>query len=144
MLCMRKPIKKGCCLYWHFLGNVCTCSNGVAETGVGCPVKGEAKCESCNAGWAINSAKTECIRTCEYCRIHESRQKLSAPVIHLEFHVVANACPCVRSLFAANTCTCKNGVAQTGADCSVNGAANCAFCMTGWTINHNKTECIRT
>ena len=43
----------------------------------------------------------------------------------------------------ANGCTCKNGVAESGANCPVNGAVKCASCNTGWRINHAKTECIR-
>lgn len=45
------------------LGNICTCENGVAQTGVGCVVSGAAKCQSCNTGFTTNHARTECIRT---------------------------------------------------------------------------------
>ena len=41
-----------------------------------------------------------------------------------------------------NTCTCNNGVAETGAGCSVNGAARCKSCKTGWTITTARTKCI--
>ena len=47
-----------------FVGNVCTCDNGVPPTGVYCPVNGAVKCESCNAGWTINDARSQCTRTC--------------------------------------------------------------------------------
>ena len=43
-----------------------------------------------------------------------------------------------------NICTCENGVAPTAASCPVNGAAECVSCNTGWTINNERTECIRT
>lgn len=43
-----------------------------------------------------------------------------------------------------NTCVCKHGVAQLGVYCPVNGAANCLSCNTGFTINSDNTECIRT
>ena len=45
------------------VGNVCTCKNGVAETGAHCPVGGGAKCLVCNAGWTVNRARTACLRT---------------------------------------------------------------------------------
>ena len=48
------------------VGNVCRCENGVAQTGVGCPMHRIAKCESCNVGWTINYDKSKCIRTYEY------------------------------------------------------------------------------
>ena len=37
-----------------------------------------------------------------------------------------------------------NGVAQTGVNCAVNGASKCLVCNVGFTINHGKTQCIRT
>ena len=43
-----------------------------------------------------------------------------------------------------NTCVCKNGVGQTGAGCPAIGAEKCASCDAGFTINHEKTKCIRT
>ena len=46
-----------------FAANVCTCANGVAETGALCLTNGAAKCKSCDAGWAIDDAKTKCICT---------------------------------------------------------------------------------
>ena len=42
----------------------------------------------------------------------------------------------------ATTCTCKNGVGATGTDCPVYGAAKCAACNHGFTVNHARTECI--
>lgn len=45
-------------------GNVCTCPNGVAQAGAGCPVHGGAKCVSCNRGWTANPSRTECLRAC--------------------------------------------------------------------------------
>jgi len=44
---------------------------------------------------------------------------------------------------ADNSCTCQNGVAQTGVECSVDGAARCMSCNTGWTANLDRTQCIR-
>ena len=50
---------------------MCTCKNGVGETDGGCPVDGAAKCKSCNAGYKMNTERTECIRTfsrIDYCK----------------------------------------------------------------------------
>merc|ERR1712072_392104 len=41
----------------------------------------------------------------------------------------------------ANTCTCANGVAKTGAECTTDGASMCASCSTGYTINDAATAC---
>ena len=114
------------------VGNICTCKNGVAETGVGCPVDRTSKCMSCNTGWTINLARTACLCTCAYFRMYGQ-----LPI----------ACVCVtycNCRFAVNVCTCNNGVAQTGVNCLTNGAAKCVSCNTGWTINQARTECIRT
>lgn len=46
---------------------------------------------------------------------------------------------CAHHFCAGNTCTCSNGVAQTGADCPVDGASKC---HTGWSMNSAETECI--
>ena len=108
-------------------GNSCTCENGVAQTGVHCPTNGVAKCASCNPGWTINHEKTKCIRTYP-CSCVELQQQRSAPLI----------CLC-----AVNTCTCKNGLAQTGEHCPANGAAKCASCNAGFHMNEAKTECAR-
>jgi len=43
-----------------------------------------------------------------------------------------------------NTCVCKNGVGQTGAGCPAIGAEKGASCDAGFTINHERTKCIRT
>ena len=51
------------CSCFHSAANVCTCKNGVAQTGEGCPVDAMAKCQSCHIGWTLNHAKTDCIRT---------------------------------------------------------------------------------
>ena len=48
------------------------------------------------------------------------------------------------SFLTGNTCTCTNGVPETGADCPVNGAPKCASCNFGWTRTHDCTKCIRT
>ena len=39
------------------------------------------------------------------------------------------------------TCTCVNGVATTGADCTTNGASICASCSAGYTMNEAGTAC---
>ena len=44
--------------------------------------------------------------------------------------------------FAENQCKCDKGVSQIGAGCPINGAAKCASCNTGWTLNQDKTKCI--
>lgn len=51
---------------------------------------------------------------------------------------------CVVLYCAAITCSCNNGVAQTGSGCAVDGAAKCASCNPGWTINRARTKCKRT
>ena len=50
---------------YHCVVNTCKCLNGVAQSGVACPVAGAANCLSCNTGWTINHDRTECIRTCK-------------------------------------------------------------------------------
>jgi len=42
-----------------------------------------------------------------------------------------------------NVCSCTNGSPQTGAGCTKNGAAMCKSCKVGWTLNSDKTACIR-
>ena len=117
----------------HFTANTCTCDNGVAQTGAGCPVNGAANCASCNIGRALNQDRTACIRTCTNVGFKlGGTVDRGFAVVHLCFH------------FAAKACTCDNGVAQIDVDCSANGGAKCASCNTGWTINHAETACIRT
>ena len=41
----------------------------------------------------------------------------------------------------ANTCTCANGVAKTGSDCTTDGASMCASCAQGYTKNAAGTAC---
>ena len=55
----------------HFLGNICTCENGVEQTGADCPTNGAAKCDSCDTGWTISLAKTACSGTCTRFRVCE-------------------------------------------------------------------------
>ena len=110
------------------LGNICTCKNGVAQTGADCVVNGAAKCQSCNAGFTTNHPRTECIRTC----VHAGNQ--SNCMLFMDTTLFC---------FAANTCTCKNGVGETGVYCPVNGAVKCESCNAGWTINDARSECIR-
>ena len=47
-----------------------------------------------------------------------------------------------RCCFAANVCTCNHGVALIGPQCPANGAAKCASCASGFTLAHDKTQCI--
>ena len=112
--------------------NICTCYNGVAQTAAECPVNGILKCKSCNVGWTINHDSTKCISTFAHFCFHES---LSKP----EFRPCWFPCELLE-----NTCTCINGVAESGARCPVDGVANCKSCNTGWTINLAGTECTRT
>ena len=117
----------------HFAVNACTCNHGVAKTGAGCPVNGAAKCESCDTGRMLNQDRTQCTRTLVYLNIqNEHNISCGCVLAHFCFDAVAKSC------------TCTNGIAQTGADCSVNGGAKCESCHTGWTINHASTACIRT
>ena len=115
-----------------YAANTCTCHNGVAQTGAGCPFNGAAKCLTCNVGWTISHDKTKCFGACAHFCIRE-------PII-TNYAVVSM----FMFVLAANTCKCENGVAQSGARCSVNGASKCSLCNLGWTINHASTECIRT
>ena len=96
---------------------------------------GAASCVSCYNGWTINHARTECIRTRAHARAHE-QANAKAPS-----NGATHASHCTA---AANKCTCDNGVPQTGAGCLVVGAAECSSCNAGWTINRDRTECIRT
>ena len=113
--------------------NKCKCANGVAHTGANCPINGASKCKSCNPGWTISHTGTACISTCTefYSRCVK---KLNVCIVIL--------CVCCR--VAENTCTCANGVARSGAGCTKNGDAKCAFCKTGWTLDHSGTQCIST
>ena len=53
---------------------------------------------------------------------------------------------CPHSGSVANLCSCKNGQASPGdfGGCLVNGVAKCNLCDPGWTLNHERTKCIRT
>ena len=55
-----------CRLYLIFpcVVNGCTCHNGMGATGTACPAHGGVKCASCNVGFTVNHAGTECIGTC--------------------------------------------------------------------------------
>ena len=57
-----------------------------------------------------------------------------------DYSVSAMFCECLAR--AANGCACPNSVATTGAGCPANGAAKCASCNTGFTLTHDKTQCI--
>ena len=52
-------------------------------------------------------------------------------------------CACVWCPLA-NACTCEHGVAGSGAVCTKDRDAKCAFCNNGWTIDYSRTKCIRT
>ena len=116
-------------MWCRFVGNVCTCTNGVAKDGSDCPVNAAAQCKSCNAGWTINHAGTECIGTSCASRDEQPCKRVD-PV---RFTLFRNT---------GNLCVCNNGVAQSFAGCPANGAAKCKSCNAGWTINHAATECI--
>ena len=123
--------------------NYCTCDNGVGQTGAGCPVEGTAKCASCNAGFTLNDRRGECIRTCARVPICTCTSK---PIIILKHDLASSVllqCTYLHRLLG-NVCACDNGVAQSGAECPVNGATKCASCNAGWTINDGRTECTRT
>ena len=111
--------------------NECTCEHGVAQSGVHCPARRAAKCKSCNTGWIINRDRTKCICTCT--RIADFRNRCS-------FVALRTCSP----LFAVKRCTCKNGVAETGARCPTDGAAKCKSCKAGHKMNKQRTECIST
>ena len=73
ILRLRKHQQKRCnelCLHFGVLGNTCICNNGVAQTGAGCLVDGDAKCASCDIGWTINLEKSECICTCVFVDVY--------------------------------------------------------------------------
>jgi len=110
----------------------CTCANGVAKTGADCTTHGASMCESCSAGYTMNTGGTACegfacIGVCMYGCMHPSMH-CTAPLTVCQ-HAVANAC------------TCTNGVAKTGADCTTDGASMCASCSAGYTINEAATGC---
>ncbi len=44
----------------------------------------------------------------------------------------------------ANQCKCVNGVAKTGAACTINGASMCSSCSKGYTKNVAGTACTGT
>ena len=75
--------------------------------------------------------------------------------VHSYVHVIAckinyqhslTLSDCPHSGFVANLCSCENGQASPGdfGGCLVNGAAKCNLCDPGWTLNHERTKCIRT
>ena len=69
-------------------GNVCVCDHGVAATGAKCPVHGSAKCVSCNVGWTMNVARTDCTRKCARVRV-QCRMRKHAVIVRsfaLYFH----------------------------------------------------------
>ena len=110
--------------------NTCTCTDGVAYTGVDCPVNGAEKCESCRPGFSVLALKDRiiCARTCK----------------HFSEHIVYTSAVYSFRHCTANVCACNNGVAQTGECCPVNGAAKCKSCNAGWSLNHDKTKCTRS
>ena len=76
---------------------------------------------------------------------NQSRQnRVHAYVFARQFNPVPKLNAVVRCNSTVNACTCENGVGQTGAGCPLNGAAKCASCHTGFTINDERTKCIRT
>ena len=154
------------CSCWNVPGNSCTCKNGAAQVGEGCPFDGAVKCAFCNIGWTINPAKTACTRTrentchssvcvwlnskfpfkhelvytCTFVHIGESRicERM------VKFNLNKVVCLYVCCHLVANTCRCKNGVATTGTGCPVDALAKCQSCNIGWTLNHASTKCTRT
>ena len=66
-VCMVRTVR------FFFVVKMCTCYNGVAQTGVGCPVNGAANCLSCNTGFALNHAKTACVCTFAVSRPHTNQ-----------------------------------------------------------------------
>ena len=86
--------------------NICTCENGVAPTGSGCPVNSAAKCTSCNTGWTINNQKTKCIGTYAHCFMlmdktyseSSPRLRLRRKCLHLQERCGTDGCgvPCAR------------------------------------------------
>ena len=63
---------------------------------------------------------------------------------YLSLQCIYRFCANLSCDFAANVCKCDNGVAQVAAGCIATGASKCLSCNTGWTINRDGTECIRT
>ena len=57
---------------------------------------------------------------------------------------IALACRLRFDCVVVNGCVCHNGVAEIGTGCTTDGASKCASCKTGFTINHERTKCIRT
>ena len=48
---------------FDIVANKCACPNGVGMTGSGCDKDGDYKCASCNPGFTLNDARTQCIGT---------------------------------------------------------------------------------
>ena len=118
--------------------NVCTCHNGSPKVGVGCPATGAEKCASCNHGFTISHDGTKCIRTCVGLDVCVYVCYANMQACSIDVHI------CVLLDSIGNTCVCKNGVGQTGAGCPAIGAEKCASCDAGFTINRERTKCIRT
>ena len=130
LICSHKRHANNC---FVSVATACACKNGVALPGVHCAVHGVVICASCNTGFTMNHARNACIRTSVL-----SRMLINLTIVNCRF--------CTRLWFdlVANSCTCKNGVGETGAGCPAHGAVKCASCNHGFTINHAKTECICT
>ena len=127
--------------------NVCTCHNGVGQTGVGCPATGAPKCASCNVGLRLSHDQTKCLGTCA-----NARDDTFTLCRHVSLFCCNEnmrmrnviLCACMHCDLAVNVCTCHNGVPQAGAGCPFSGAPKCASCNVGFTISHDGTKCART
>merc|ERR1712232_1427483 len=95
--------------------------------GIDCTTDGANICTACTGSFYLNGATASCDAWAAACSAGEFEEQ--APSITQN------------RVCTANSCTCDNGVAKTGSECTSNGASMCKSCNAGWTLNSANTAC---
>jgi len=92
--------------------NMCSCSNGVASTGDACTSDDANICTACTGDFYLNSSS--CVAWAPACSVGQHQTQSPSTT---EDRVCSD-----------NECSCSNGVAATGAECTSNNANICSAC----------------
>lgn len=102
--------------------NTCSCANGgTAATGDACTTDNANICTACTGDFYLDGSS--CDAWASDCVVGQTETQTPS-------NTQDRVC-------AANTCTCVNGNAATGFDCTTNNADICASCDAGYTQNGN-------
>jgi hypothetical protein len=133
----------------------CTCSNGTPETGAKCTPKGAAICSTCANDYTLSDKKCVPVAGKKPCTCTNGTAATGAECTSDNGHICktcnakykmdTSSKRCVTdtpspppTAGGGKTCTCSNGTAATGTDCTPPGTEICSDCNDGYDLGYQK------